>query len=204
MSQDYENSCHATFTSAASFNEDEEDDDDEPCFMEPETESVVVEKTHEVRVEHLMNNNGNVSSSVRVRDMLFSMDIPVQDFMVEQILACAHRMGMTERYRNRKVLRMRVEIEAVVNELPDEDDDDGEDEDFDSMRNDNETETAIMTEKLKKVVAERPNSCCPTCLEDFLVGTEATSMPSCSHLFHHCCIMPWLYKKNCVPYVVLS
>ncbi|XVF17030.1 hypothetical protein REPUB_Repub10bG0081600 [Reevesia pubescens] len=188
----------ATFTTAASY-EDEEVEDHEPCFIEPQTESVVLEKTYEVQVQSLMhNNNSNISSNVRVRDMLLSMDIPVQDFMVEQILACAHRMGSTDQhYRNRKVLRMRVEIEAVVDELPDQADDD--EEHSNSMMNDNESETTALVEKLRKVRVESPNSCCPICFEDFLVGMEATSMPACSHLFHPRCIIPWLYKKKVCP-----
>ncbi|XP_021298414.1 NEP1-interacting protein 2-like [Herrania umbratica] len=213
MSDDFETCCHvwdvdweapedesfpcatfsiniqARFTSAFDDDDDDEEEDHEPCFTEPE--SVVFEKTEEVRVDRLMNENDSVST---VRDMLVSMDVPVHDFMVDKILACAHRMATAQRYRTRKVLRMRVEIEAVVGELPVYDDDDDEEEDESE-----ESETAaLMVEKLRKVVVDRPNSCCTICLEDFLVDSEATSMP-CSHVFHHRCILPWLCKKTLCP-----
>ncbi|XP_021298483.1 NEP1-interacting protein-like 1 [Herrania umbratica] len=214
MSDDFETCCHAwdvdweapedesfpcatfsiniqaRFTSVSVDDDDhEEEEDHEPCFTEPE--SVVFEKTEEVSVDRLMNENDNVST---VRDMLVSMDVPVHDFMVDKILACAHRMATAQRYRTRKVLRMRVEIEAVVDELPDHDDDD-EVEEYESE----ESETAaLVAEMLRKVVVDRPNSCCTICLEDFLVGSEATSMP-CSHVFHHHCILPWLCKKKLCP-----
>lgn len=179
----------ATLTTASSYEEEEEDDGDEPCFIEePETESVVRQKIHSVRAEDLMNNN--------IHSVLVSMKIPVQDSMVEKILTFAHRMRVNKRYTNRKVLRMNVKIDAVVDELPeDEDEDDEEDEDSDSMAIDNVT----VIGKMRKVVIDGSHSCCPICLEDFLVGTEASSMPVCSHVFHSRCIVPWLSKKKPCP-----
>ncbi|KAM7280354.1 hypothetical protein ACFE04_007488 [Oxalis oulophora] len=39
---------------------------------------------------------------------------------------------------------------------------------------------------------------CSICLESFLLGSEAISLP-CSHLFHKNCIMKWVHRKNSCP-----
>ncbi|KAM7271622.1 hypothetical protein ACFE04_030836 [Oxalis oulophora] len=45
---------------------------------------------------------------------------------------------------------------------------------------------------------------CSVCFEEFLIGSQATSMP-CSHIFHSECITQWLQKNNsCVLFVLNS
>ncbi|XVE86566.1 hypothetical protein DITRI_Ditri18aG0043400 [Diplodiscus trichospermus] len=131
--------------------------------MVPKTESVVLEKSmHQVGVKHLMKTNSNL----QVREMLISINIPIENFMKSKGFenACGDR--------------------GVVNELQEEEEEKEEDEHFDSMMNHNESETEKVIEKLRKVVVEGQNMSCPIYLEDFLVGKKATSMPTCSHVFH--------------------
>ena len=44
------------------------------------------------------------------------------------------------------------------------------------------------------------SSCCPICIEEFVVGEKLRVLPRCNHLFHIDCIMPWLTERQgCCP-----
>ncbi|XP_021291170.1 E3 ubiquitin-protein ligase AIP2-like [Herrania umbratica] len=147
---------------------------------------------HEFPMEDLINDgNGAVS------DMLNSMRVPVQPSMVEEIAICAVRLVTAVRYRNSKVLRMQVEIEAVVDDVPDfgtDDDTDGDDNDADE----GPVKAEELAENVGKVVVEGSGKDCPICLEELVVGFEAACMP-CSHVFHDHCIVTWLKRKKRCP-----
>ncbi|OMP08331.1 Zinc finger, RING-type [Corchorus capsularis] len=180
---------------------EEEDDEEEPFFIHPE--SVVVEKTEQVGVDQLLDENNGRDS---VREILLSMGVPVQDFMVERILGCAHNMATDKCYMNQKVLKMGVQIDAIVAGILEEEDEDEEDEDDDDEEEEEDgdddesslSEKGAMVDLTNKVVIEKPNVGCPICLEDFVVGTEAVVM-RCSHRFHHDCIIPWIAMKTHCP-----
>ncbi|XWS53511.1 hypothetical protein CRYUN_Cryun10bG0007500 [Craigia yunnanensis] len=122
-------------------------------------------------------------ANIAVLDMLNSMRVPVQPSMVEEIAATAVRLAGAARDRDSKVLRMHVEIEAVVDHVPDFGNDDTDD--------DNEDEGAVtaeeVAEKVGNVVVEGLGKDCPICLEELVVGSKAACMP-CSHVFHDLCI----------------
>lgn len=42
---------------------------------------------------------------------------------------------------------------------------------------------------------------CPICLNEFQDGEKvvASNNPACNHIFHHTCIMAWLYTKETCP-----
>ncbi|KAM7267285.1 hypothetical protein ACFE04_009451 [Oxalis oulophora] len=96
--------------------------------------------------------------------------------------------------------------------LPDDDEDDDHDEvnidEYESFDMDIEHEILTkmvpaskeMIDNLKAVKIDDDKSVhkCSVCFEDFLIGTEATSMP-CSHTFHSDCITHWLHKNNSCP-----
>ncbi|OMO83097.1 Zinc finger, RING-type [Corchorus capsularis] len=170
---------------------EEEDNDEQPFFIHPET--VVVEKTERVRVDQLLDNDNDNGKNSVIREMLLSMGVPVQDFMVERILGCSHDMATDKLYMNRKVLRMGVQIDAIVDEIPEEEDEEDDDDESSSSE-----KGAMVVDLMNKVVIEKPNVGCSICLEDFVVGTEAIVM-RCSHRFHHVCIIPWITKKTLCP-----
>ncbi|XP_022749056.1 uncharacterized protein LOC111298594 [Durio zibethinus] len=149
---------------------------------------ITSEVVHEFPLEDLISDSNGA-----VLDMLDSMRVPVQPSMVEEIAAIAVRWAAAARESDRKVLRMRVEIEAVVDHVPDFGNDDTDD--------DNEDEAAMtmeeVAENVGKVVVEGSEKDCPVCLEELVVGSEAACMP-CSHVFHDLCIVTWLKKtKRC-------
>ncbi|TYI38956.1 hypothetical protein ES332_A02G065800v1 [Gossypium tomentosum] len=145
---------------------------------------------HEFPFDDLINDGNGA-----VLDMLNSMRVPVQQSMVEEIATTAVRLAAAARDTDGKVLRMEVEIEAVVNEVPDfgsdamdiEDDDDNEG-----------VAMEVVAESVRKTVVETAEKDCTICLEELAVGGEAARIP-CSHVFHEACIVTWLKKKKCCP-----
>ncbi|XWS38933.1 hypothetical protein CRYUN_Cryun18bG0006300 [Craigia yunnanensis] len=150
---------------------------------------IISEVIHEFPFEDLINDSNSA-----VLDMLNSMRVPVQQSMVEEIAATSVRLAVAARDRDSKVLRMLVEIEAIVDHVPDFGNDDTDD--------DNEDEGAVTAEQVAesvgKVLVEGSGKDCPICLEELEVGSEAACMP-CSHVFHDLCIATWLNKKKRCP-----
>ncbi|XVF28206.1 hypothetical protein REPUB_Repub15cG0009300 [Reevesia pubescens] len=164
------------------------------AFME--VGRIISQVTHEFPLEDLINDGNGA-----VLDMLNSMRVPVQPSMVEEIATTAVRLAVNARDRRSKVLRMQVEIEAFVNDVPDFGNDDEADHDDDDVNEDDEG--AVMTaeemdEKVGKLVVEGSGKDCPICLEELAVGLQAACMP-CSHVFHELCIATWLNKKKRCP-----
>ncbi|XP_039060454.1 uncharacterized RING finger protein C57A7.09-like [Hibiscus syriacus] len=141
---------------------------------------------HDFPLEDLISDgNGAVS------DMFNSMRIPVQPSKVEEVAASAVRLAVAARDGGCKVLRMRVQVEAVVDEVPDFGNGDDTDDE-------NEDEEAAAVENLVKVMVEGSGKDCPICLEELTVGSEGVCMP-CLHVFHDTCIVAWLNKKKHCP-----
>ncbi|GKV40147.1 hypothetical protein SLEP1_g47814 [Rubroshorea leprosula] len=65
-------------------------------------------ETFEVKAEDL--------TKTLLRTMFLSMAMPVDDHMMEKVLACANRMAQSDPYRNRKVRRMKVKLDIFVND----------------------------------------------------------------------------------------
>ncbi|KAG4122546.1 hypothetical protein ERO13_D11G273300v2 [Gossypium hirsutum] len=163
---------------------------------------IVQQESHKLRLEQLLNDVVTKDwNDTNIYDVLDSMQIPIGRSTVDEIVGCALGMVAKESYKNRKVLRMRVEIEVLVDEQPNlaEGDAyciDAEADDF--------WETAEAFRKLRKVVVEEPvENLCSICLVGFLEGSEISATP-CSHVFHDRCIRAWLKKcskkfcPNCV------
>ncbi|GLT87766.1 hypothetical protein SLE2022_058280 [Rubroshorea leprosula] len=49
-----------------------------------------------------------------LQNMFQSMDVPVDERMIEKVLACANRMAQSDRYGHRKVRRMQVKVDMFV------------------------------------------------------------------------------------------
>jgi hypothetical protein len=43
--------------------------------------------------------------------------------------------------------------------------------------------------------AETESLCCPVCTDDFVDGEKVRILP-CRHIYHQCCIDPWLLEKS--------
>ncbi|PPS10693.1 hypothetical protein GOBAR_AA09960 [Gossypium barbadense] len=161
-----------------------------------------INKSHKLRLEQLLNDVvTKYWNDTNIWDVLDSMQIPIGRSMVDEIVGCALGMVPNESYKNRKVLRMRVEIEVLVDEQPNLAEGDAccIDEEADDF-----WETAEAFRKLRKVVVEEPpENLCFICLVGFLEGSEISATP-CSHVFHDRYIRAWLKKcskkfcPNCV------
>ncbi|GMI65326.1 hypothetical protein HRI_000201900 [Hibiscus trionum] len=182
----------------------QEDDDGEEGKKSAMARKTVREECHKVPLEQLLNDIVTEDwNDTSIWDVLDSMQIPIHRSTVDEIVRCVLRMVARECYKDRNVLRMRVEIEALVDEEPDfvEGDVYSIDVEADDFR-----ETAEAITKLRNVVVEEAvveNSLCSICLVEFLEGSEISGTP-CSHVFHDRCIRAWLKKcskkfcPNCV------
>ncbi|MBA0780416.1 hypothetical protein Gotri_004516 [Gossypium trilobum] len=149
---------------------------------------------HEFPLEDLINDGNGA-----VLDMLNSMRVPVQTSTVEEIAASAVRMAAAARDGGSKVLRMRVGIETVVDNVPDFGNNDTDDDDDDDDDDEGTVRAEQATEKLVKLMVEVSGKDCAICLEELAMGSEAVCMP-CSHTLHDICIAAWLKKKKRCPY----
>ncbi|WRX25250.1 hypothetical protein QQP08_017737 [Theobroma cacao] len=147
---------------------------------------VVQEESHGLILDQLLNNVvGKDWHGTNIWDVFDSMQIPIQRPVLDEIVGCALAMAANECYENCKVLRMRVEIETLV------DDDDQlmnfeEDQDVYSIdvEEDDFWETVEAFRTLRKVVVAEdnpPENLCSICLGEFLVGSDISATP-CSHV----------------------
>ncbi|KAH1083606.1 hypothetical protein J1N35_023367 [Gossypium stocksii] len=103
------------------------------------------------------------------------MQIPIGYSTVDEIVGCALGMVAKESYKNRKVLRIRVEIKVLVDEQPNLAEGDAYCID---AKADDFWETAEAFKKLRKVVVEEPvENICSICLVGFLEGSETSATP---------------------------
>ena len=61
---------------------------------------------------------------------------------------------------------------------------------------------AFTQEQLARIKLENliENEVCSICLENMEIGSEARSLPGCSHRFHTECINDWLIRRPHCPY----
>lgn len=153
-----------------------------------------------------------------VAKMLSDVHVPSLQSIVGEILETG-RVMVDDRPEHdpRYFLRMNVEIDAFVDELPvpSEDDDameiDGDDDgdDDDSLPNFNGDDDSIVRfvpaskksiqglQKVRMEISEKPATC-PVCFEDVLVGSEVRRLP-CFHCYHGECIVKWLQNSKFCP-----
>ncbi|XVF06154.1 hypothetical protein REPUB_Repub06bG0023000 [Reevesia pubescens] len=193
----------ATFIVSQKTQEDDEEDEGKKLLVfESPTRRIVQEESHRLPIEQLLNDVDDKAKDLydtNICDVFDSMQIPIQRSMLDKIIGCA--MAAMESYKNRKVLRMRVEIEALVDEQPNLAEGDAYSIDVEA---DDFWETVQAFRKLRKMVVENQLgednvNVCSICLGEFLVGSEISATP-CSHVFHDRCIRAWLKKcskKSC-------
>ncbi|XP_022719755.1 uncharacterized protein LOC111277611 [Durio zibethinus] len=163
---------------------------------EEEGEKLHVVESHWLALDQLINDVVEARDwyDTNIWDVFDSMQIPIQRSTLDKIVGCALDMAATESYKNRRVLRMRVEIEALVDEQPNLEEGDAYCVDVEA---DDFWETVGAFRRLRKVVVEKPDeeNVCSICLSGFFVGSEISATP-CSHVFHDRCIRAWLKKCN--------
>ncbi|KAK8712559.1 hypothetical protein V6N13_147796 [Hibiscus sabdariffa] len=153
--------------------------------------STIQEESHKLPLEELLNDVVTQDwDDNNIWDALDSMRIPVHRSTVDEIVSCVLRMASRECYKDRNVLRMRVEIEALVDEEPNFEEGDVYSIDVEA---DGFWETAEAFKKLRKVAVEE--AVCSICLVELLEGSEMSGTP-CSHVFHDRCIRAWLKKSS--------
>ncbi|XP_059648107.1 E3 ubiquitin-protein ligase SGR9, amyloplastic-like [Cornus florida] len=139
----------------------------------------------------------NNSTWSTISDMLCDLGVPlrVQPFMISRIIIPSAE-SMVKQNLDKNVIPMVVSIDVVGR--PEE-----EDEDEDTMvpmesRRVPASEASI--ENLEKVKVKHSDTKmqCVICLEQLVVGSEATRMP-CLHDFHRDCIVRWLGASNFCP-----
>ncbi|KAE8717711.1 hypothetical protein F3Y22_tig00110030pilonHSYRG00009 [Hibiscus syriacus] len=174
---------HASFT----YSTMEEDDEEPDLAAQLESlETETLQKTHRLPLDQVRSDPRS-----SVYSILDSMYIRVENFMIHRILDCANRMLKDNRYKNRKVLRMRVNVDVTVEELPFFVEDDEENQGLMIPA----SEGAI--EGLEEVEVENPIDCA-ICLDNLSSSCKAKRMP-CSHIFHAHCILNWLGIGNFCP-----
>lgn len=175
----------ATFMPPLDSSMEEEEDQFQDYDLECDTTS------EEFVVIRDMLLNHDARSRNIIRDFLGNVEVPIRPFMIDRILDHARRMASDNRYLGRKVLRMRVSIDVPpMFETMDEDDDDGQEVNLVPA-----SESSIKALEMVKVEGSKQ---CSICLEELMIGSEATCMP-CSHLYHGLCIRHWLEESKVCP-----
>ncbi|XP_002511547.2 E3 ubiquitin-protein ligase RNF181 [Ricinus communis] len=149
----------------------------------------VIQNEFLVERERLFNQETSMSTIIQI---LLEMNVPVQSYMLDRILGFARQMATNKRYKNRKVLHMKVEIDVPPGFLDDDDSDD-----YSAIRFVPASKPSM--ENLEKIKADgSTEQQCIICLEELLIGSEVTRLP-CLHVYHKQCIINWLQKSRFCP-----
>ncbi|GMY15658.1 probable E3 ubiquitin-protein ligase RHC2A [Fagus crenata] len=146
--------------------------------------------------------NTNSTSWLIMSNMLSQMDVPyyVQPPMIQKISAFARELANEADNMNRKIIPMVVVLTVAVPDLQ-------ELELSEALRESMDTwvySTSLVcaskasVEALEKVKVEGFATQCVICMEDILMGFEATRKP-CKHVYHEDCIVNWLKESNLCP-----
>lgn len=138
---------------------------------------------------------GSTSWSM-ISNMLSQMDVPYnfQPFMIQKISNFARELAHGADRMCRKTIPMVVALTVALGT---------QEEGLSGALNACMYTMLIRASKssveaLEKVKVEGFPTRCVVCLEDILMGSEATRMP-CSHVYHGDCIVNWLKKSNLCP-----
>ncbi|KAJ9140613.1 hypothetical protein P3X46_031241 [Hevea brasiliensis] len=174
---------------------EEEDDYDESnlILLCAESEWDTTQRTFLVERDRFLQPETSRST---VRQILLDMNVPIQEFLIEQIVDDVRQFGSDHDENNvspHKVLHLEVNIEVppIIFEVASDDDP------ADSSLLVPATKSSIEALEIVKVDGPR-NQQCTICLEEILIGSEAVRMP-CSHLYHHRCICTWLERSRVCP-----
>ncbi|XP_059640177.1 E3 ubiquitin-protein ligase CIP8-like [Cornus florida] len=206
---------HVRFTYPPSdFMDDDDDSEDDDDIDRLESEERCMQFW--VPCDGLTCQNNNTWSTIS--DMLRDLGVPlrVQPFMISRIIPSAELL--VKQNQNLMVLPMVVSMDVVGS--PEDNDDDDDDDDVVVGRQEEEEEeeeddddamvpmewrrvpaSEASVEALEKLKVENSDSKmmqCVICMEQLLVGSEATRMP-CLHDFHGDCLVRWLGVSNLCP-----
>lgn len=145
-----------------------------------------------VKRDHLIYDNTSWST---IETMLTEMNLPfgVHPIMILKIMECAKE----SLYMDNKIIPMMVYL-RITRSLDNGVSDQALMESFDSRALRFVGASKDSTERLEKAKVEGCSKQCVVCLEDMLIGMEATRMP-CSHVYHGSCIKNWLENSNHCP-----
>ncbi|XP_062098140.1 E3 ubiquitin-protein ligase CIP8-like [Humulus lupulus] len=178
--------------------EEEEEEEDFGIFFNNNTEDSVT-FTNTLMLSHdtyeALVKNDNADAKAVIDNLLASVNMPSSMYFLAKEIINYCRNNKDE------LLGVKVDVEIFVDELPlDEDDEDdgnelGIDDDI-PINFAPASEKAI--ERLEKVLIKDEHASCSICVENVLVGSEATKL-SCAHIYHEKCIVRWLQTSKFCP-----
>ncbi|KAM6553799.1 hypothetical protein CsatB_014561 [Cannabis sativa] len=179
--------------------------EDEEFLFNDDTENptAFIENVAHISYDTLMKSN-NTQAQVAIQDMFAAVFLPSLSFLTDEIIDCGRKVvNNKEYYNSNEKVGVDVSIKVLVDELPQLDldyDDDIDVDDYDMnhvpIRFVAASEESI--EKLEKVQVKDNQIFCSICLEDVLVGLEATKLP-CTHAYHEECVVEWLQVSKFCP-----
>ncbi|KAL4633738.1 hypothetical protein ACB092_04G143900 [Castanea dentata] len=144
----------------------------------------------------------NQNSWFILSNKLSQMDVPfnVQPSMIQKISTVARELACEADNMHRKTIPMMVVLTVIIQGF------DQELELSEALRESMDTwvytssvcGSKSLVEALEKVKVEDFETQCVICMEDILMGFEATRLP-CSHVYHEGCIVNWLKQSNLCP-----
>ncbi|KAJ7956363.1 putative RING/U-box superfamily protein [Quillaja saponaria] len=150
------------------------------------------------RVQQHIFIRDNYISWLAISNMLSQMDVPyhVQPSMIQRISSCALEIASKPSNMILKTIPIIVYVKLV------EESQEQKLQDSEAIEEDRYyakvSASKISVEPLKKYKIEGFGKQCVICLEEILVGSEASGLP-CLHAYHDNCILKWLKNSNFCP-----
>ncbi|XP_061987976.1 NEP1-interacting protein-like 1 [Rosa rugosa] len=139
---------------------------------------------------HLLTDSRTSWSVISI--MLSQVGVPyhVQPLMIQKISTDAHQIANDPGNMYLNTIPMVVSLRVPQDGLPEFP--------VHEIRFVPTSKSAIEEMLESRVKIEGCEEQCMVCLDEILIGGEATCMP-CSHVFHESCIVNWLQKSNLCP-----
>ncbi|KAM6576161.1 hypothetical protein CsatB_027998 [Cannabis sativa] len=182
-------------------------DDEESYLLDDDVENpyVVVQCVGRISYDTLMNNNDTQTQVtiqdmlVAIQDMLVEVILPPLSFLADEVIDCSREMmNNIDYYNSNEEVGVDVHIIIYVDELPQLYLDDNDEYDINDLPICFVAASEESIKKLEKVEVKDNPIFCSICLEDVLIGLEATKLP-CTHAYHGECIVEWLQISKFCP-----
>ncbi|XP_050216829.1 uncharacterized protein LOC126667789 [Mercurialis annua] len=129
-----------------------------------------------------------------IRGILVDLDLPAQELLIGHIFCQVAKKIETQSFGlNKKVLYFLVHVEQESESESESESDDDYYEELEPAK-----ESVIDALGKLKIESGNGNGRCTICLEELVIGVEATQM-ACSHLYHNDCIRSWLQINGVCP-----
>ncbi|BFG21192.1 hypothetical protein CerSpe_074660 [Prunus speciosa] len=175
--------------------------EDMSLFLEDDNWSV---DEYEDTVETLANNPFDLATVIS--QTLARLQVPshAHQDMIDTIILPEAFKAAREHCGAPKVLRIAVRVDVYVADKNYMEEEFGGTDVLEVADDDGSDQPAFVPasrafiEKLERARVVELSTMCSICMEDIVVGSEATRMP-CSHFYHEGCIVEWLQKSRFCP-----